>query len=224
MTYKLKTKDIIRINFELNKIDINEINQLWNTDKHRNYYFDFPSDNPIIYIEKYYEDMKIFFIQNLRNIVFRFINSRLNIDVFSTNSINLNIDTGLYYINPDKFSFIEFYQILNTKNGNLSNKFIKTTIIIDRLPTAWVNTVLFEIVKITDDEIQYFNGTYKPSCLRHVRFAHNSNYISDGAKAPSEQCKVPSVFKDKKNNNIPQENEELEVEPNEPYIVDGTFL
>jgi hypothetical protein len=193
MTYKLKTKDIIRINFELNKIDINEINQLWETDKHRMDYYDFPYDNPIQYIEKYYEDMKIFFIQNLRNIVFRFINSRLNIDVFSTNSNNLNVESGLYYINPDKFSFVEFYQVLNKKNGELSNKFIKTTIIIDRLPTAWVNTVLFEIVKITNDEIQYFNGTYKKN------------------------------FKNKEYN-IPQEKEELEVEPNTPYIVDGTCL
>lgn len=157
MSYKLPTKDIIRINIYLNTIPVKEINDNWFKDKKRTDYFKFPNNTAIQYIEDNCPEMKLYFIQDLRNIVFKFIRKKFNIDVFSINQKNLDLERGIYYVNSDNFLIIDYYQILNEKTGNLSNKYIKTTIFLESEPTPWLNNVTFELLKIKNDKKHYYN-------------------------------------------------------------------
>lgn len=162
MSYKLKTKDIIRINIYLNKLLPDEIENNWEKDKKRTTYYDFPS-NPIEYIENNCNDMKLYFIQDIRNIVFNFIQKRFNIDIFSINQKHIDIERGLFFIDADKFSIVDYYQILNSKTGDLSDKYIKTTILVEKEPTPWVGNVIFELVKIIDNKIYCFKESKSKS-------------------------------------------------------------
>jgi hypothetical protein len=181
MTYKLKTKDIIRINIELNKIQKEEVDRFWNLDKYRTNYHNFPEDNctPVEFIDKFYDDCKICFIQALRNIVFRFINKKLDVDVFSVNQKKMIIKTGLFYVNSENFTFKEYYQILNKKTEELSNKYIKTIIMIERLPTLWVTNVLFELVKIENDKVYYFNGLINKKSKKNNEENNEDSFVEN---------------------------------------------
>lgn len=152
MSYKLKTKDIIRINIYINKLSNDEINSNWEKDKKRTSYYDFPS-NPIPYIESNCEQMKLYFIQDIRNIVFSFIQKRFDMDIFSINQKAINVKRGLFFIDADKFSIVDYYQILSTRTGDLSDKYIKTTILLEKEPTPWVGNVIFELVKIIGNKV-----------------------------------------------------------------------
>ena len=172
MSYKLKTKDIIRINIYLNKLTNDEINNNWENDKKRTSYYNFPS-NPIPYIEDNCSEMRLYFIQDLRNIVFSFIQERFDMDIFSINQKSINVKRGLFFDEVHKFSIIDYYQILSNKTGDLSDKYIRTTILLEKEPTPWVANVIFELVKIVGNKVYcYKEKEFKP---RTKSIAHSED-------------------------------------------------
>jgi hypothetical protein len=156
MSYKLKTLDIIKINTYLSTLSIQEINNNWEKDKKRTKYFDFPSESPIDYIESYCSELRLYFIQDIRNIVFRFIQQKFGIEVFGINLKNIDVKKGIFFINSDAFSIIDYYQVMNESTGDLSNKYIKITLLIEKEPIRWCSAVIFELVKIVNNQEIYY--------------------------------------------------------------------
>ena len=158
--HKLKTKDIIKINMYLNTIPTKEIDENWENDKIRTDYFDFPVKNHKIsykkscidYVEDNIPELKLFFIQDIRNIVFKYIRKIFEFDVFSINLKDVNVNRGIFFIDADTFHISDYYQILNEKTGNLSNKYIYANIVIQKEPLPWCDSVEFELVRIIDNE------------------------------------------------------------------------
>ncbi len=156
MSYKLKTLDIIKVNTYLSTLPIDEINNTWEKDKRRTAYFDFPSEHPIDYIENYCSELRLYFIQDIRNIVFKFIQQKFEIEVFSINLKNIDVKKGIFYISSEVYSIVDYFQIMNESTGELSNKYIKITILIDKEPIRWCSAIIFEMVKIINNQEIYY--------------------------------------------------------------------
>jgi hypothetical protein len=157
--------DIIRFNIYCNNIKNEEIINYWNNDRKEYNYKNFPFSSKSYEISKLYKyienntpEVIFLLIKNTKNYLYYHIRKKFELNIQNSNNIDDDIKDFIYYRDDITYNITYFFQIIDYRTGLPSKSFIRTTLVVELLPSCWINSCVIELIRYDNNTITLYNS------------------------------------------------------------------